>query len=152
VTTTTKIDNEDQDAIVKNRPSLTEEQVAEMTQEAIDEYYKLDGRTCPTCLKEFKSYTGRRVHEGSAHWSPKESAKVQKKPTKKEPAAKNVSEAIDKISSNVNADLLRENEQLRKENLKLRELILKGRIATYARMISWVFENLGEDLSGRLDV
>jgi hypothetical protein len=150
--TTTKIDNEDQDAIVKNRPSLTEEQVAEMTQEAIDEYYKLDGKTCPTCLKEFKSYTGRRRHEGTAHWSPKESAKVQKKPTKKEPAPKNVSEAIDKISSNVNADLLRENERLRKENLELRERILKVRVATYARIISWVFENLGEDLGGRLDV
>jgi hypothetical protein len=97
VTTTTKIDNEDQDAIVKNRPSLTEEQVAEMPQEAIDEYYKLDGKTCPTCLKMYKSYTGRRVHEGNAHWTPKESAKVQKKPTKKEPAAKTVTEAINRL-------------------------------------------------------
>jgi hypothetical protein len=96
------------DEIAAQRPSLTDEQVRDMSQEAIDEYYKLDGKTCPTCLKMFKSYAGRRTHEGSAHWTPEPSAKVVRKKLegKGNPRGRdrvvapgNITQALDQISA-----------------------------------------------------
>jgi hypothetical protein len=100
-----------QDEIVKARPSLTEGQASLLSQEAIDEYYKLDGKTCPTCLKMFKSYTGRRVHEGNAHWNPKPSARVKatkKAPRKREQAPENISQAIDRAEQHANSHTIAE--------------------------------------------